>query len=458
MQTVNFNCSNCQKLMAVGMNLLGRNVRCPHCKSVVQAPATAGPAKQPPPPTVAPPTVVPTMSVPVKPQESHESIFGEVHDDDVFGTRPPKVKMPTEPNPVPMHTPAKLKETEPTVQVYTPSNANNFNNAATQEFQQANDFAPANAPWSASNRSHDEIQDHHAVEENETGRSQAFKAAARPIERKSGGGGIFIWMILFYAVVASGVAGYLYFLNMKHEEKTPEAVKDHVYLAIPDVFGYYERASRKEPAKIEGMPAVNLDLPKELEVQLGDTLRVGDLEVSPIKVESREIASYRKMKGQNLIVPNPYTFRKLFVLHLELKNLSEDVTFHPTDPYFSRRFSPQNELDGKPYTGIVIGKTFLMGGPFPWPSKTNEREYIEGQQNDDKPFEPKEKRNVIIGSDIDVGRIQKAVDQAGSEMITWRVQLRRGLVKCKDKEGKEQEISASCVIGVNFKATDILER
>src|SRR5947209_7491787 len=43
MQTVNFNCPFCGKLMAVGLNLLGRNVRCPHCKQVVQAPANAGP-------------------------------------------------------------------------------------------------------------------------------------------------------------------------------------------------------------------------------------------------------------------------------------------------------------------------------------------------------------------------------------------------------------------------------
>src|SRR5579862_9555346 len=85
MQTVNFNCSFCGKLMAVGTNLLGRNVRCPHCKQVLQAPSTAGRPTAPPPPTLP----APGVSTPAV--ESPESIFGEAHDEDLFGTRPPKV-------------------------------------------------------------------------------------------------------------------------------------------------------------------------------------------------------------------------------------------------------------------------------------------------------------------------------------------------------------------------------
>ena len=96
MQTVNFNCSFCGKLMAVGTNLLGRNVRCPHCKQVLQAPATAGavsPASPPPP--KEPAFEQPTVGMP--PLESPESIFGEVHDEDLFGTRMPKVSFPARP-------------------------------------------------------------------------------------------------------------------------------------------------------------------------------------------------------------------------------------------------------------------------------------------------------------------------------------------------------------------------
>src|SRR5262245_3641530 len=111
MQTVNFNCPHCGNLMAVGTNLLGRNVRCPHCRLVVRAPAAAGEPSMPtpaaPPPTPAPPPQppaapqkVPMFSMP-QPTEHHESIFGERHDEDVFGSEPPKPVLPSEPQPLP---------------------------------------------------------------------------------------------------------------------------------------------------------------------------------------------------------------------------------------------------------------------------------------------------------------------------------------------------------------------
>lgn len=95
MQTVNFNCSHCKKLMAVGLTLLGRNVRCPHCKQVVQAPATAG-ANPPPVATQTRSPTSPSFQPAPPPVESQESIFGETHDDDLFGTKQPKVRMPGE--------------------------------------------------------------------------------------------------------------------------------------------------------------------------------------------------------------------------------------------------------------------------------------------------------------------------------------------------------------------------
>src|SRR5262245_55833421 len=97
-QTVNFNCPHCGNLMAVGTNLLGRNVRCPHCKQVVRAPAAPGEAPAPPAITPPPPRpgAIPSFNVP-KQTEALESIFGERHDEDVFGSEPPKPKMPDAP-------------------------------------------------------------------------------------------------------------------------------------------------------------------------------------------------------------------------------------------------------------------------------------------------------------------------------------------------------------------------
>ena len=49
MQTVNFQCGHCGKLMAVGRENLGQQVRCPHCQQVVLAPSSEAPAPEPEP-------------------------------------------------------------------------------------------------------------------------------------------------------------------------------------------------------------------------------------------------------------------------------------------------------------------------------------------------------------------------------------------------------------------------
>ncbi len=50
MQTVNFQCGSCGNLMAVGVEYLGQQVRCPHCQQVVMAPGSDVPAPPDPPP------------------------------------------------------------------------------------------------------------------------------------------------------------------------------------------------------------------------------------------------------------------------------------------------------------------------------------------------------------------------------------------------------------------------
>jgi hypothetical protein len=142
--------------MGVPGELLGKQVRCPHCKQVVLAPVTAGPAAAPapaaaqpppppaapppapPPPTVAPPVVVaappppppaapppppepelPVFSLPQR-KEGADSIMSEPDesDDEVFGshpgsrlsTIPPLDAAPPAPEPAPPP-PARAVET-----------------------------------------------------------------------------------------------------------------------------------------------------------------------------------------------------------------------------------------------------------------------------------------------------------------------------------------------------------
>jgi len=462
MQTVNFNCSHCKKLMAVGMNLLGRNVRCPHCKQVVMAPATAGGPVAPSPPvalqTMTP--AEPNLPTFVKPQESHESIFGEVHDEDVFGTRQPKVQMPSDPNPPPVD---RYADVEPTVQVYTPPySANGYADDATQEAPSPiSDFPPMNSNPFGSAQQTDELDERASPSD----MPQRESYQSRSSERESrgnggGGGGVFIWMVLLWAVAATGVAGYFYWLNSKHEEK-PAAPTEQPYSAIPDFFGYYDKAERKKPVKIDKLPEPKGELPKEMMMKFGESLQIGDLEVAPVKVEYGLVGRHRKPTGNAKLVKG--TPLNLYTLHLRVKNISEDVVFHPTDPFFNSRIDPRKVLDPnlvKPYTGLSMGKDFFMGGPFFWPPLEQgiDREYLEGQQEDDKPLGPGQERTIVIASDVDTRPLKKAIEENGAEPITWRVQLRRGLVPLKDPDGNLRDVSMTCVVGVVFHQTDIVGR
>jgi hypothetical protein len=99
--------------MGVGIELLGKHVRCPHCKQVVLAPATAGTsaswpsAPLPPPPAAPKPPEPPAPVFNVSQRESADSILGDPDEseDDVFGShgsnRHPVPQMPDAPEPPP---------------------------------------------------------------------------------------------------------------------------------------------------------------------------------------------------------------------------------------------------------------------------------------------------------------------------------------------------------------------
>src|SRR5438034_7050741 len=90
METVNFPCAHCGKLMAVSTDHLGSQVQCPHCQGIVQAPAA-------PAPTSRPGVSSPLPQFQTLPAGERESIFaGEEHpSDDLFGApAEPLVELP----------------------------------------------------------------------------------------------------------------------------------------------------------------------------------------------------------------------------------------------------------------------------------------------------------------------------------------------------------------------------
>jgi hypothetical protein len=105
MQTVQFQCGGCGKLMAVSTEHLGTQVHCPHCMEIVQAPAAQA--------TVPPEAPIPEIHV--RPPEVEEgSIFGANTEDDMFtAARGPEVEMPASPVAAPTPAPPRFEEGPP---------------------------------------------------------------------------------------------------------------------------------------------------------------------------------------------------------------------------------------------------------------------------------------------------------------------------------------------------------
>jgi phage FluMu protein Com len=80
METIQLQCGNCKQLMAIGVEHLGSQVKCPHCGSVVQTPAPDAPKAE---------------------LDYRESIFGTPDTSDaILGDAPePKVELPFSPAP-----------------------------------------------------------------------------------------------------------------------------------------------------------------------------------------------------------------------------------------------------------------------------------------------------------------------------------------------------------------------
>src|SRR5438270_4922717 len=117
MATVNFQCGHCGKLMAVGTEHLGQQVRCPHCQQVVLVPISAAPLPVPE-PAPSPPAAAQTPAAGpagwagerlfLPSHEDPEDIFTPPEEtDDLFGASDaPRIEMPAEPPPAPEFTPA----------------------------------------------------------------------------------------------------------------------------------------------------------------------------------------------------------------------------------------------------------------------------------------------------------------------------------------------------------------
>jgi len=263
------------------------------------------------------------------------------------------------------------------------------------------------------------------------------KVGAKKPARKGMAGGLFIALVLIplisYAILAT-IAVVILFLRPPPEDPLER---------LPDLEGDYKGAAHQKHGSISyDRVSPESELPARLKVSLGHTIRIGELEVTPQKVELFRIRIQHPM-----FATEPAGSDDSLVLSLRFRNVSKDQTFIPLDPFFDRRWKSLSH-GGKPYTFLEIGDKRLYGGPLAWkPGRPlDSRETIEGQ--DFRTLYPGHESISLVCTDPEEPIVKLVRGHSGP--LLWRVQVRRGFVQVG-----EREISATAVVGVVFTEKDI---
>gem|GEM_PF-2473456 len=492
MQTLTFPCSHCTRRMGVGMELMGRQVRCPHCREVVFAPSATTPSRLTPHPEIAPDVVPPNSNwnetgvglgnpnrsddahdfshLTQQPQESEESIFAEPgeEDDSVFASpkssrilsMPEIVDSTQLTEPVPQH---------PDFLLPLPSDPITVNRLLIE--QQTDDLElepdPIPIPQVVYNNNvvgtdtsdsntipqpifgfdHPPFVDNIVTEPWKVPQTFAStpaptipETAPRKPSRAEPPGGIakrtpnWLYLVVGYAILMSILAlwGWL---------RTSD--RGHPLSNIPDFFGEYRKAQRDKVSVLN----VNFEtVPPGLRVPIGGKLIVGDLAIEPLAVLEDKPIRVTVYAGDGQNDSRQPSKQRCLTLQVRLHNLSKDVSFHPVDPAYNRKEYPSTPM---PLTALIVGTKRFAGGPIPWPfTHSVKRTYFVGQEQDSEPLLPGKFRNTIVVSS-DGSEVIAAV-LAAKTPVLWNIHFRRGLTTYAG-----EDVSVGTLIGVAFDAKDV---
>jgi hypothetical protein len=257
--------------------------------------------------------------------------------------------------------------------------------------------------------------------------------------------GLVVVPLFLYAVLATIAV----FLLWDRLQKAPP----HPLEMFPDVEGDTPGVQKngRKASQFKGQLApeavkrlADTPLPAHLRVALGGTLRVGELEVTPLWVERMVVRVF--VEGSARPEPCPH---ESLVLRLHLRNVSAASTFTPLDNYFDRNWSKGR--GAPPLTFLEVGSRRFYGGPAEWsPRGTGanvRRQWVEGRQDfDDQGLGPGDETDAFVCTDGGDSRVIEEVERTRGKLL-WRVELRRGLVQVGGRE-----VPAATVIGVEFSA------
>ncbi len=422
MDNLHFPCAHCNNLMAAGPELAGQQVRCPHCQQVVVVPA----------PALAPAA----DGFPAPPRTDPESIFSPADDggDALFGPVTPRVEMP--PEPAAPAGPAAINAD------MTGSPAAAPDPSMTPAWPDPGAVSPQTAPLPFSP----------AAAPGGDGADALADAIPRPVIRAPQAAGwvlpVLVVPLISWSVLSTVAAAWLYFVN---QSKPPEK---HPLEFLPDVEGEHPGATRqqKKTTRIDYGTRPLLPVPAHLRVGLGNSVRVGDVEVTPEGVELGRVQIAYKSGSKPA-----ESHDDVLVLRLTVRNVSEDVVFRPLDAFFVRQWKKREgqTLAGMPFTYLEAGEQRFFGGPVRWqppqphlPGRLKDPVEIVVGQDLDRELRPGEEVKTFLCTDPYDPVREELLRYRGP--LLWRVQVRRGLVPVKGRD-----VPSTAVVGVEFTDADV---
>ena len=441
MQTVNFQCGSCNNLMGVSCEFLGRQVRCPHCQAVVVAPAA---------PTPATPDPVDTVTFVPSPANHHDDIFAPPEPtDDLFGAADaPRVELPSPPQEeAALNGEAagfsQLNEAsgpQESPSAYAPPETALSSSPGTGGVPSWMDSPPAASSIAPapSEESHEQTIPHEI---------------RRPRDRGGWFVGLVVIPLISYALLATIAILVLWYRFQQAPPPGPNQLD-----VLPSFDPNDEEHSThlklnqkvfNRPRSMDVKTATGPLLPERI-TRLGEKLQVGDLEITPLKVDRRIVSVISKG------FPAEPSRAPSLLLHLNLKNISSNVVFQPMDSYFDRKW--MSKAEQPPLTLLELfepGRTIrFFGGPaeyHPPPAKnSNARppEEVEGA-NTSRVLHPGEEVETFVCTDGDDKTAVDAVENYRGKLL-WRVHLRRGIITVD----AHHLVPVSSVIGVEFTDDD----
>jgi phage FluMu protein Com len=474
MQPIQFQCGHCGKLMAVSSQHLGQQVRCPHCQQVVMPPSPAPTLPSPKTgedrvemgPVPAPPGSLPgTAPQKSPPDDAGADIFSPANpSDDIFSRgEMPRIEMPLESLPptlpgdssIPPQDPeATLSSTPPWAALH-PAVEPNALLLPDVQIDKTAVHSEVEPLWPGGALSKPLQMSPTAAPFHPDGESS--DAGARAAKRTEAKAPWFLLLVFCPLLLYSIVISIFAFLLYREHQQLRERLRNPFEM-MPDVGDDPGVRKGKKVSFTDRYPREfpTLPLPESLCTTLGKPLRVGDLQVTPNRVERKRVSVVVESARPEVCKHDS------LVLYLDLKNLSSEYAFAPLDNYFDRYWHPGLEDPIPPLTLLEVGRNRyrFYGGPANWNRRgdaNNLREWVKGRRDQADLLQPGEEKQMFVCTD---GNDDKAAavlfgEQPGQEYqgrFLWRVRVRRGLVHIQDKD-----YSATAVIGVRFNDSDIFQ-